>query len=73
LEEVADVFKAAAESGASVMTTEKDMVRLSSRQLSPIISKSPCFYVPIQIVFLKNGAEFDELVLRSLKAPIFAS
>jgi tetraacyldisaccharide 4'-kinase len=71
--EVSNIIRYASEQGASLVTTEKDMVRLADRQLSPMISKAACFYVPIETVFLKNGAEFDELVLRSLKGPIFAS
>jgi tetraacyldisaccharide 4'-kinase len=51
-------------SDASIVTTEKDMVRL--RAMSSV-SKHHWFYVPIEVEFLKNGSEFDTLVARQLK------
>ena len=52
----------------SILTTEKDMVRLLDPEFSEIISDLPWFYIPIETVFLKDGSEFDNLVTRSIKA-----
>jgi len=50
--------------GASIITTEKDMIRLLP--FSPI-SNYPWFYIPVEMEFLKNGSEFDLLIARQLK------
>jgi tetraacyldisaccharide 4'-kinase len=73
LKEIKGILNFARQHGASLLTTEKDMVRLQTRAIASEISKAACFYVPIETVFMENGAEFDELVFRSLKAPIFTS
>jgi len=52
----------------SILTTEKDMARLLDPEFSEIVSDLPWFYIPIEIVFLKDGSEFDNLVTRTIKA-----
>ncbi len=52
----------------SILTTEKDMVRLLDPEFSEIVSDLPWFYMPIQTVFLKDGSEFDNLVTKAIKA-----
>ncbi|HEY5823345.1 MAG TPA: tetraacyldisaccharide 4'-kinase [Cyclobacteriaceae bacterium] len=49
----------------SIMTTEKDMVKLLpfKEQLS-----LPWFYVPIETIFMENGAEFDGSILQTMKS-----
>lgn len=49
----------------SVLTTEKDAARIVDPKYSAILSASDWFYLPIETVFLKNGAEFDELIRRA--------
>jgi tetraacyldisaccharide 4'-kinase len=71
--EVKEFVDFAGRHGASLVTTEKDMVRLVGRQTAGLLEKTGWFYIPIEAAFLKNGAEFDELVRRSLNAPIFVS
>ena len=46
----------------SLVTTEKDMVRLIDSEFSDIIATLSCYYLPIETVFVKDGAEFDKLV-----------
>ncbi len=50
----------------SLVTTEKDMVRLLDVGLRPLIEMMPWFYVPVEMRFVKNGPEFDELVLQTI-------
>jgi tetraacyldisaccharide 4'-kinase len=71
--EIGEIVRYAASHNASIVTTEKDMVRLVKGKAAGDVKKGPWFYVPIQTVFLKNGAEFDQLVAHSLQAPIFTS
>jgi len=52
--------------GAVVVTTEKDMVKLISPELRSLIQSIPFFYIPIEVQFIKNGEEFDAMVLNSV-------
>jgi tetraacyldisaccharide 4'-kinase len=49
----------------SILTTEKDMVRLLEPALSAQIGNEPWFYLPIHVSFIKNGSDFDSMVLQS--------
>ena len=49
------------------LTTEKDMVRLIGPDTRQLLSAGSWYYLPVRITFLKNGSDFDNLVLRSLK------
>ena len=51
----------------SIMTTEKDMVKLIGPDLKAVIGSSPWFYLPIRISFLKNGSDFDRFVLHAIE------
>ena len=51
----------------SILTTEKDMVKLIDPQFKGAIETMPWFYLPVQISFLNNGSDFDRLVLHSIK------
>jgi tetraacyldisaccharide 4'-kinase len=46
----------------SILTTEKDMVKLERTELKPYVSRLPVFYLPIETEFIRNGADFDALV-----------
>lgn len=46
----------------SILTTEKDMVKMIDPRFSSVMASLPLFYIPIQTVFIKNGEEFDALV-----------
>lgn len=50
----------------SILTTEKDMVRLIDPEFSEIVSGMSWFYLPIETVFLKDGSEFDALVRKAI-------
>jgi len=56
-------FEAQQMSDACIVTTEKDMVRLRAFRS---VKDHHWFYIPIEVAFLKNGAEFDSLVTRQL-------
>ncbi len=46
----------------SILTTEKDKVKLERDELKPFISRLPIFYLPIETEFLRNGKDFDALI-----------
>jgi tetraacyldisaccharide 4'-kinase len=56
-----------ADSQITILTTEKDMVKIDSPAFKSITSKLPLFYLPIEIEFIKNGKDFDEMVLTSIQ------
>lgn len=48
--------------GASVLTTEKDMVKLEAKPFLSMLKQIPFYYLPISVQFLKEEREFDEIV-----------
>ena len=46
----------------SILTTEKDMVKMEADELKDYVSRLPLFYLPIETEFIRNGADFDALV-----------
>jgi tetraacyldisaccharide 4'-kinase len=55
-------IKRLAQPEMSIITTEKDMVKLDHEHLKSQVSQLPLFYLPIEIEFIKNGEDFDALV-----------
>jgi tetraacyldisaccharide 4'-kinase len=53
--------------GATVLTSEKDAVKMNDQKFDAFISLHPFFYLPIEIEFLKNGQDFDEMVINAVK------
>ena len=49
------------------LTTEKDMVKLDTPEFSGSIRQLPFFYLPIETEFIKNGEDFDAMVLNAVK------
>ena len=63
--DIQTICETAARMEAVVVTTEKDMVKMNPetfRNASVFLH-----YLPIEIEFLKNGKEFDELVLNAVR------
>lgn len=53
--------------GSSLVTTEKDWVKLTDPELKLITEKLPFFYLPIEIDFLKSGEDFDAMVISAIQ------
>ncbi|MEQ9414753.1 MAG: tetraacyldisaccharide 4'-kinase [Cyclobacteriaceae bacterium] len=51
----------------SILTTEKDMVRLLDPKFSELLGDLDCFFLPIEMDFVKNGVEFDKLVRKAIE------
>jgi tetraacyldisaccharide 4'-kinase len=47
---------------ASILTTEKDMVKLVDVQLAEARAGLPFFFLPIEVEFIKNGEDFDAMI-----------
>jgi len=52
---------------STILTTEKDMVKLITPQMLPLLQRKNWFYLPVRTVFLKDGMHFDELVIRMVE------
>ncbi|HMG92957.1 MAG TPA: tetraacyldisaccharide 4'-kinase [Chryseolinea sp.] len=52
---------------ASILTTEKDKVKLAATEFESKIQGMSIFYLPIEVEFIKNGQDFDEMVLNSIR------
>jgi len=62
---IAEFFKL--HPGVSLLTTEKDMVRLLDSQFDSLLKPISSFFLPIEMNIMKNGAEFDNLVLNAVE------
>lgn len=51
----------------TILTTEKDKVKLATPEFAELTSALSLFYVPIEVKFNKNGQDFDELILNSIR------
>lgn len=63
--ELSEICNAASASAATVVTTEKDLVKMDGEIFRN--ASIALHYLPIEIEFLKHGKEFDELVLNSVR------
>ncbi len=64
-QDLQEICSASARSGAVVVTTEKDVVKMD-----PKIFRGggvSLYYLPIEVEFVKNGKEFDEMVLNAAR------
>lgn len=68
LKEVQEMMRRHPEGEVSILTTEKDMVKLRHDDLKSVISLLPFFYLPIETEFIRNGKDFDTLVLSFMRS-----
>jgi len=59
--------RVAANPGISIITTEKDSVKLSNEELKDVAGRLPMFYLPMEAEFVKNGKDFDAVVLNAIE------
>lgn len=67
LSKIEERFRRFDNEGISILTTEKDMVKLLSKNLKSTVDHWPLFYLPIKHNFIKGGNVFDEMVFKSIK------
>lgn len=64
--DVKSICEVARAEGAAVVATEKDIVKLSGNAFAE--ASVGLYYLPIEIEFLKDGKEFDEMVLNAVRS-----
>jgi len=57
----------AAKVTTSILTTEKDLVKLIAPSMNGILNKKLWFYLPIETIFLNRGSEFDKLITMKIE------
>lgn len=62
LADVRSIISNLADSETCLLTTEKDMIRLSRYSQESVIKNYPWFYLPVEIEFLEGKSHFDELI-----------
>ncbi|MDZ4715425.1 MAG: tetraacyldisaccharide 4'-kinase [Cytophagales bacterium] len=65
-----DQFCKSQHGGLSVITTEKDAVKLRVPEFETYLMESPWFVLPIENQFLQDGPKFDALVLETVNQPV---
>jgi tetraacyldisaccharide 4'-kinase len=68
LKEVENYLQSQPGDAVSILVTEKDKVKLERTELKSIVSTLPMFYLPIETEFIRNGKDFDTLVLSFLNS-----
>ncbi len=70
-EDIQRIHQSANELNASsILTTEKDMVKLIAPQLLPLLQNKNWFYLPVQLVLLKDGTHFDQMIISMVEDKI---
>lgn len=54
----------------SIITTEKDMVKLVKGLVKDRLAAQNWFYIPIQTTFVKDGSDFDNRILRLVNSKL---
>jgi tetraacyldisaccharide 4'-kinase len=67
LNDVRQMVEKAQKANASIITTEKDMVKIDTPEFHEIIQNQQFFYIPIAVQFLKGESEFDEVILNHVR------
>jgi tetraacyldisaccharide 4'-kinase len=68
LRKIEPMLKDFPEGEVSILTTEKDMVKLQREELGSLVRQLPLFYLPIETEFIRNGKDFDMLVLSFMRS-----
>jgi len=60
-------FITAQKKPVAIITTEKDWVRLATPEFMTVLKDIPCYALPIEMVFVENGSEFDKQIVSVVK------
>lgn len=67
LSDLREISHSLSNEDCSLLTTEKDMVRLSAFSTDRLIGELPWFYLPVEIEFLDREAEFRSLIKEKVR------
>jgi tetraacyldisaccharide 4'-kinase len=66
ISDIRSISEVAKRENAIILTTEKDAVKINTAALRSAFSGLSVFYLPIETTFIRNGKDFDEMVLNAL-------
>jgi len=66
IQSIIRAFNEIKEENKFILTTEKDMVKLTDKRIIEIFSGYPVFYIPVEVYFLYEEQKFDDLVIRTI-------
>jgi tetraacyldisaccharide 4'-kinase len=66
IKKIIDEYHSMAYPDKSILTTEKDMVKLQRKEFRDLLENFPLFYIPIEIELLKDKQKFEEMVFHSV-------
>jgi tetraacyldisaccharide 4'-kinase len=72
IQDVQNIITRARKLNASILTTEKDMIRLLKYESQELIKNNAWFYWPIEFKFYTNQEEFDSLIIKSIQLKLAA-
>lgn len=67
IDKISSEFAAINKGDKCILTTEKDMVKLISSSMRPLVEKLPLFYLPVRSYFPEEGEKFDSLIKSLIK------
>lgn len=70
ISEIACVLQESGHKKIMLLTTEKDAVKLKNNPDVALIHDLPLFFLPIKMVFIDNGAEFEQLLIKQIQSSI---
>ncbi len=70
IERIVGRWKSQESKSSAILTTEKDMVRMISSELTAVWKDIPRFYLPIRMKFLEEGEGFDGMVRKAIEHAI---
>ena len=65
-QDVEELVRKAESSGASLLTTEKDIVKFREKRLAKLVQSTNVYFLSIENQFIKSGNVFDELVFNAI-------
>ncbi|MFC5270180.1 tetraacyldisaccharide 4'-kinase [Adhaeribacter terreus] len=68
LEKIRLVLERFGNENVSILTTRKDAVKLMQPAFTGTVKQLPFFFLPIEVKFLEKRAEFEQMVLSTVKA-----
>lgn len=66
--DIADMIQGSGHKKKMLLTTEKDAVKLKNNPEMALLHDLPVFYLPVRMVFIDNGPEFEQLILEQIQS-----
>ena len=65
---VREIWEGEKEKSPVILTTEKDATKLVDPEIKPLLDGLPIYIIPMEMIFVENGSEFDALINQAIEA-----